>query len=183
MHKPYPAPAPAPALSKTAEYLSALKTHAGITSDYAVAAFLGVSRQTLSHWQAGTHFPGVAACFLIADELGIQPQRVIADVERERAERSGDAEDQKLWQNFTTRIRNGQGLLGSLTPALAIAFLSAGVFASPDAGAMSRSAAAPSNAGGSVYYVNRLAGVLRRMRRHVASRIVRASPALRAAWL
>jgi transcriptional regulator with XRE-family HTH domain len=124
---------------KTTEYLQSLKQRQGITSDYALARFLGVSRQTVSQWQSGVHFPDVKLCYIIADALGrgFEPQRIIADIEMERAERAGDDSARAFWQQNVQRIDRYHGRFAAVI--LSLCFWSGG----PDGGAYA-STAAPS---------------------------------------
>lgn len=114
-----------------ADYLTAVKKKVGITSDYALAQHLGVSRQAVSQWQSGTHIPDLDVCWKIADELGIGHDTVIASVELERAIRAGKALQEATWLSRLNSL--GNGLKKGAGTTLAAAIFSVGFSASPDA--------------------------------------------------
>lgn len=89
---------------KTADYLQAAKTRAGIASDYALAARLGVTRAAVSNWRAGRSLPDALGAYRLGDLAGIDPLIVIADIERERAERAARAHDADAWGVILERI-------------------------------------------------------------------------------
>lgn len=91
------------ATMKTVEYMDAVKRAMGIESDYRLAKNLGVSTQALSGWRAGTRQPDNLMCYRIADVLKIDPARVIADIEFERAARTGKVDEARLWSRYAER--------------------------------------------------------------------------------
>ncbi len=128
----------------TAEYLAAVKARLNVTSDYAVAKALGVSRQAASDWRTGRAEPGVLTCYRIAQILDADPALIVADLERERAERAGKAAQASAWREWVEK-------LGGVAAALLM-----GTILSAPAPAQSRAAAgeaAGSVPAGSVYYV------------------------------
>lgn len=70
---------------KSAEIIKKIKAKHGVTSDYAVAKMMGVSRQLMSQWSRGTQDMGVADAITAAELLDIEPVKIIASVEIERA--------------------------------------------------------------------------------------------------
>lgn len=66
------------------EYLDAVKKRLGITSDYALAARLGVTRSAVSKFQKGAVF-GDDVALTVAEILELNPLVVIAAANAERA--------------------------------------------------------------------------------------------------
>lgn len=89
---------------KTLEWLDALKQHHGVQSDYRLAKILGVTAQTVSGWRAGARLPDALTCYEIAYQLAVDPAQVVADVERERAERAGRTEAASAWRKALDRL-------------------------------------------------------------------------------
>lgn len=69
----------------TIEYLQAVKTRLHITSDYALAARLGVTRSAISKLQQGKGIFGDDMALTVAQILDINPLVVIACANAERA--------------------------------------------------------------------------------------------------
>lgn len=69
----------------TLEYLQAVKTRAGITSDYALAAKLGITRSAVSKLQQGGSSFSDDVALAVAEILEVHPLQVIADANAERA--------------------------------------------------------------------------------------------------
>lgn len=69
----------------TLEYLDAVKQKLGITSDYALAARLGVTRSAVSNFQRGVGVFGDDVALTVAEILGVHPLTVIAQANAERA--------------------------------------------------------------------------------------------------
>lgn len=89
---------------QTAAYLDALKRQMSIESDYALAKALGVTRYTVSGWRAGRHFPDALLCYRMAEALSIEPALVVADIERERAERAGKDAQASAWREWVEKL-------------------------------------------------------------------------------
>ena len=49
----------------TPEEVKAIRADLGLATQTALARLLGVSRMTVSHWEAGTHAPSAAAAFAL----------------------------------------------------------------------------------------------------------------------
>lgn len=69
----------------TIEYLQAVKTRLNITSDYALAARLGITRSAVSKLQQGGVSFSDDVALTIADILNVHPLQVIAAANAERA--------------------------------------------------------------------------------------------------
>jgi transcriptional regulator with XRE-family HTH domain len=110
---------------KTADYIRAIKEKHGYTSDYAVAKALGVTRQQISQWVNGKNVPSPLIACRIAYILSEQPAAVVADLERERAEKMGKDADVAEWTAVIKKIGGGAASI----------LLAAGLagFACPDA--------------------------------------------------
>ena len=119
----------------TRHYLALVKRRHHIESDYALAKLLEVSRQAVSHWQAGRFTLGNRECFRVADLLGLSPELVVADIEAERAEKAGKDADAEWWKDMRKKLGG----------ALAAAIVGVGISGpSPDANAATARVAAHS---------------------------------------
>jgi predicted transcriptional regulator len=112
---------------KTAEYLASVKARLQITSDYAMAKALKVSRQRASDYVLGKVIPGPVVAFRIAEIIGDQPAAVVADLEAERAERDGRPEEADYLRDVLRRLGG----------AAASVLLAVGIGTPPNAGAAS----------------------------------------------
>src|SRR5437016_3539868 len=83
---------------KTAQYLDAAKRALGIGSDYALAKHLKTSTSRIGNWRAGRSLPNSATAVQLAEILGVDELRVIADIELERG--SND----ELWRRIARRV-------------------------------------------------------------------------------
>ena len=72
-------------MNTTRQLLAAVKQRHGLTTDYQLAKFLGVSRQRISNNQAGATMNDEAA-LKVADALGMERGRVLAIVAAERTQ-------------------------------------------------------------------------------------------------
>jgi DNA-binding transcriptional regulator YdaS (Cro superfamily) len=129
-------------------YLAAISERHHVRSDYMLAKLLHVSRVSVSQYQTGISVPSPLTCYRIADLLQIDPARVVADLEFEKAMRAGKADQAQVWQDWAER-------LSGTTAAAVLSLLLAG---SPSPS----QATSGVNPAPSVYYVNRLARILRR---------------------
>jgi len=88
------------------EYLEAVKERLGITSDYALAARLGITRSAVSKFQKGAVF-GDDVALTVAEILQLNPLVVIASA---NAERSKTDEQKARWmdvvEKFSVSFRN-----------------------------------------------------------------------------
>lgn len=69
----------------TLEYLSAVKSHLGIESDYALAQRLGITRSAVSNFVRGKGIFGDDVALSVAQILDLNPLVVIAQANAERA--------------------------------------------------------------------------------------------------
>ena len=96
---------------KTVDYLGAIKKRHNIKSDYAVAKLLKVSRQTISGYRnTGSTFDHVVAARAAA-LLDLDPVKVLADIEVERAERAKLPEQREVWERVVKKLATGAGAL------------------------------------------------------------------------
>lgn len=147
---------------KTAEILDLAKTRLGISSDYALSKKLGVTTQAVSGWRSGARLPDSLTALRLGELVSNSPASVLADIERERAERAGRQDQASAWREWAEKLAG----------TAAAAVFSLGLTASPDAGAgTGKTSVSP---GVSVYYVNR--------RRSSEKPVVRFARLLRA-WL
>jgi hypothetical protein len=104
------------------QYVEALKTKLGLTSDYAVAKALNVPRATVSNWRTRrSHFDDAIA-LRVAALLGIDPAQIIAAA---HADRARGPELKQVWQRITDRVKNAA--------VLAFVVLGAGAWPPPPA--------------------------------------------------
>jgi transcriptional regulator with XRE-family HTH domain len=89
---------------QTSEYLDAARSRAGIPSDYALAARLGVSRGAVSNWRVGRGFPEPLYAFRLAELADVDPARLVADLELQRAEREHRDATAAGWRSILQRI-------------------------------------------------------------------------------
>lgn len=99
---------------RTVDYLDAAKRAAHLTSDYALAARLGASRQSVSGWRKGSSVPDAFYAFRLAELAGVDPARVVADIELEKAEKADADERAAGWRTIL-------GKLGGAAAGLAMA--------------------------------------------------------------
>lgn len=88
-------------MSTTRQLLEAVKRRHGITSDYALAQRLGVSRQVISAYMNKRTTLGEAMCMRIADELGVPRAAVLAAM---AGERTHDEEVRKVWRDAVKKL-------------------------------------------------------------------------------
>ena len=117
----------------------------GADSDYRLAKSLGISRQVVSAWRCGTKMPDLLHIRIMADWAGLDFGQVVAELERERAERAGRATEAATWRTWLEKAASvaaalvmGAGLIGP-SPA--------------DASAVSRGSGGSGAPAHSVYFV------------------------------
>ena len=92
----------------TVQYVDAVRSRLPVTSDYAVAKALGVSKQAVSRYMKGvSHFDDYVA-IRVAKMLEIDPLQVIADVNHQRAE---NPEVKAVWAALMEKISKGFDVL------------------------------------------------------------------------
>lgn len=92
----------------TIEYVDAVKSRLHITSDYAVAKALGVTKQAVSRYMKGTGYFDDYVAIRVAKLLEIEPLQVIADVNLQRAQ---NAEVRAVWAGLMEKISKGFDVL------------------------------------------------------------------------
>jgi transcriptional regulator with XRE-family HTH domain len=136
-------------MQSLSDYVTELRHRQNLPSDYALAAYLGLSKQAVSNWKNRGVIADPATAWRIAEGIDADPAQVIAAAELARAERSHDDRLAKLW---TERLRQ-------MGAALVLVF--AGFFHAGDAVAAPDPAA---NAPDSVYYVKSYSWLMVRLR-------------------
>lgn len=86
----------------TVDYLQACKTRLNITSDYALAARLGVTRSGISQYQSGRNQMGDETAVRVAEILGIDPAQVLLNLAMERAR---TPETQAVWSGLMNKLQ------------------------------------------------------------------------------
>jgi transcriptional regulator with XRE-family HTH domain len=90
-------------MQTTLDYLNAAKQALGIDSDYALAKWLGVTKQSASNWKNGKNIIDDYAAAKIADALGLDPLEVIAVANMERSEQKQEKERRDYWRKIFKR--------------------------------------------------------------------------------
>jgi len=91
-----------------AQLLDRVLKNAGIRSDYALAAQLGVSRQRISHFRAGREIPGDAMAMRLATMADIDAGYVLASMHALRAKRS---DERRAWESLAKKATIAASLL------------------------------------------------------------------------
>jgi transcriptional regulator with XRE-family HTH domain len=81
----------------TVQYIAAVKAKLGISSDYALAARLGITRSYMSMLSNGKQSMSNDLARAFANILKIHPGIVMLDAEKERAK---DAETRRIWEDI-----------------------------------------------------------------------------------
>lgn len=100
------------------ELLDAVKARHKITSDYKLAAYLGLTLGAISHYRHGRSLPDERGCQKIADALGIDADVLAAKMLARRAQTT---EARTLWERVAQRLEHGVAAV-LLLPAVAIIF-------------------------------------------------------------
>lgn len=90
-------------MMKTVEYIELLKSQKGLSSDYAAAKFLGVTRAAMSSYKRGKSYFSDQVAVRLADELGIPEGIVLADI---HAEREHDPKLAKVWEQIARQLKS-----------------------------------------------------------------------------
>ena len=85
----------------TAALVRALKDCTGIESDYGIAKHLGITKQTLSNYRAGTTAMSPEIALRVAAELRLDPGYVLACLSAERAKRT---DEKRVWERVARRM-------------------------------------------------------------------------------
>lgn len=87
---------------RSERYLDAVKERHGLTSDTALAEFLGVTQAGISHYRSGRRTMDNETCLRIAQALDMaDPMPIIMAADMDRAERAGQ---RSLWEVFSKRM-------------------------------------------------------------------------------
>lgn len=86
---------------KTTEFLDAVRTKHGLTSDYQLARFLGVRQGTISRYRTARGMMDEAMCIKIATALELEPGDVMIAIAIEREKR---LEVKTAWQRVAKRL-------------------------------------------------------------------------------
>lgn len=98
----------------TFDYLAAVKAKLGISSDYALAKALGVSKTAIRNWNLGHCGFNDETARRVAEILGKHPGIVMLDMHRERAQ---TPETKELWDEISEKFSVGfEYLISRSTP-------------------------------------------------------------------
>jgi len=89
---------------RTPELLDAARSRAGIPSDYALAARLGVTRASVSGWRRGKQVPDAGHVFELANLAGLDGVTVWAEIELQRAELAQLPLNVAAWRSLLQRL-------------------------------------------------------------------------------
>lgn len=92
---------------KTSDLIDQARQRSGIVSDYAVAKRLAVTRQTVSAWRSGVNYPNLLQTYQLAELAQLDPGRVVAELELDRAERNGRDDQAGGWRELLQRVAAG----------------------------------------------------------------------------
>ncbi|APP74226.1 hypothetical protein BJD12_01960 [Xanthomonas vesicatoria ATCC 35937] len=84
-------------MQSVAELLDAIKERRNLTTDSALAAALGVSRQTVNNWRQGRNTPDPVACATIAGLTG-EPLALVMGIAGEQ--RAISREEKAVWRKL-----------------------------------------------------------------------------------
>lgn len=132
---------------RTLDFIDAVKRHRQISSDYACAQALGLTRAQLSNYRQGKGALGDETAVKVADMLGMDAGYVMACM---HAERASNPEIRVRWEGVAARLQRAG--LAAVVAVLAVFLV--GVAPSP------ADAATPRIGEPSVYYVKWLRGLV-----------------------
>jgi transcriptional regulator with XRE-family HTH domain len=105
-------------MNRTMELLEAVKKRQGISSDYALAGFMGVTRAQISKYRCDRESLSDEKALWVADLLGLDAGYVLAMMNAERADRAQNTAAATAWEKVVDRLK-------TLGP-VALLFLAAG---------------------------------------------------------
>lgn len=85
------------------QLLDAIKARHSITSDYKLAAYLGLGDANIRNYRHGRSLPDARTCERLAEALGEDPLPLIAEME---SQRSGTGEAARIWRQMAERLRS-----------------------------------------------------------------------------
>lgn len=94
-------------MTKTIDFLDAVKARTGVASDYALAPILGVTRASVSRLRSGHGFLGDSTAIQVAKLLEIEPGYVMASCHAERAK---SADERAAWMAVLSRFAENDAL-------------------------------------------------------------------------
>ena len=101
-------------MSTTTELLDRLKAAQGISSDYALAKVLGITKQGISHYRTKSGQLDTAGVFRVAELLGMSHVETLAALAAIEAERAKDEQTRATWQ---ARLKRLGGIAATVTAA------------------------------------------------------------------
>lgn len=84
----------------------------GFPSDYRVSKVMGVRTQAVSQWRSGYSYPGPLHLMELCHLAGESFATVTAEIELERAQRTGRDGDAARWTSWAHRLAAGANLIG-----------------------------------------------------------------------
>jgi transcriptional regulator with XRE-family HTH domain len=112
---------------KTIDYLDAMRAKLRLTSDYQLAKRLAVSHQRISNYRTMRSTFDATIAARVAEILEIEPIKVIADTEIERATKP---EHRKLWETIAAKV--AAGVLVAIGAGISVPDVRAGFNTSPN---------------------------------------------------
>lgn len=91
---------------QTCDFLDAIKSSYGLTSDYQLAKKLAVTTSTIGNYRSKRSFLSDDMALRVAHLLDVEPLTVLACVNAERNEKSGSNEVFEFWVNLAERQIN-----------------------------------------------------------------------------
>jgi hypothetical protein len=95
-------------MTRTVEFLDAVKSRHHVGSDYALRTLLQVSKQTISRYRNGEDYLGDIPAARVAELLEIDPGYVVACAHAERAKKP---EEKAIWQHIMQKLGGAAALV------------------------------------------------------------------------
>lgn len=86
---------------KTTDYLDAIKNRYDLPSDYAIAKMLGIARQRMTAYRAGSESFSDSTALRVAELLDLDPLEVALSAHAQRAKAP---EERALWERALARL-------------------------------------------------------------------------------
>lgn len=87
--------------------LARAKVRYGVTSNYALAQKMGLTRSAIYNYDKGISFFDTKACVTLSHILGCTPYEIIAQTELERAKRAGNEKLINFWNDEIENMIGG----------------------------------------------------------------------------
>lgn len=94
------------------QILNKAKEKLELSSDYALANFLGVNKNRIGHYRTGYSKPDEEMCFKLAEILEEEPQAIIAAV---RLDAEKEPSKIEFWKRQAKKYALGAGIVAVLT--------------------------------------------------------------------